>query len=458
MRRWVAVAAGLLLLVTACEGSTSTTTSSIGGMRHVVLDTDLAFDDILALLYLMQREDVAIDAVTIAGTGEAHCEPGVENAKALLALGGSPDTPVACGRETPLEGTNAFPDEWRAAVDDLSMLDLPQVDRAPDPRGAVGLLRDTLDGDAILITLGPLTNVAEALREDPGLADRVPAMVAMAGAVDVAGNAPGGAAEYNVWVDPLAAREVIEGMDVRLVPLDATNHVPFTAFFVKALDEHLGTPEADAVAAIVERDEGYYLSGSYFFWDPLAAVLALEEELATWEEDEVSVSMSAGTAGRIDRAEGASPVRFATDVPDPIAFESEYLSVLAGEPVDATRPDPTLTVTFDDDSCSLSTTEVVAGRNYVTFTNETGRDDVGAVVVSFAGKGALGEDELRALVGPGGTRLDTRSEELADVAIVGPITELTPVEIPAGDFLAACTQGFGPRPPRVWLSLTATAR
>ena len=64
-------------------------------LRHVVVDTDLAFDDIMALLYLLQRDDVAIDAVTITGTGEAHCDPGVRNALALLALGGAPDTPVA---------------------------------------------------------------------------------------------------------------------------------------------------------------------------------------------------------------------------------------------------------------------------------------------------------------------------------------------------------------------------
>ena len=103
-------------------------------VRHVVFDTDLAFDDIMALLYLVQRDDVAIDAVTIAGTGEAHCDPGVRRA-AVAGAGRQPDTPVACGRETPLQGNNAFPDEWRSAVDDLSMLDLPEVDRGADPRG-----------------------------------------------------------------------------------------------------------------------------------------------------------------------------------------------------------------------------------------------------------------------------------------------------------------------------------
>lgn len=81
---------------------------------------------------------------------------------------GSPSV-TTFARETPLQGSNVFPDEWRVAVDDLSMLDLPRVDR-----------------------------VAEALRADPGLASRVPAVVSMAGAIDVAGNTPGGVAEYNV--------------------------------------------------------------------------------------------------------------------------------------------------------------------------------------------------------------------------------------------------------------------
>ena len=248
----------LAMLAGACEPSLerSQSTRSPAGAnaegRHVVVDTDLAFDDIMALLYLLQRDDVVIDAVTIAGTGEAHCDPGVRNAIRLLALGGETDTPVACGRETPLQGTNAFPEEWRTAVDDLSMLDLPEVGRGADPRGAARLLLDTLDGVGTLITLGPLTNVAQALRADPGFASRVPEFVAMAGAIDAGGNTPSGVAEYNVWVDPLAAKEVIEGMDVTLVPLDATDDVPFTPFFAETLAAHLTNPEAEAVDAIIE--------------------------------------------------------------------------------------------------------------------------------------------------------------------------------------------------------------
>ena len=125
MRRTATIVALVACVATACVGGDGSAPERADGatpsseVRHVVLDTDLAFDDIMALLYLLQRDDVAIDAVTIAGTGEAHCDPGVRNAQALLALGGSPETPVACGREQPLQGANAFPEEWRTAVDDL---------------------------------------------------------------------------------------------------------------------------------------------------------------------------------------------------------------------------------------------------------------------------------------------------------------------------------------------------
>ena len=277
--------------------------------RHVVVDTDLAFDDIMALLYLLQRDDVVIDAVTIAGTGEAHCDPGVRNAIRLLALGGETDAPVACGRETPLQGTNAFPEEWRTAVDDLSMLDLPEVGRGADPRGAARLLLDTLHGDGTLITLGPLTNVAQALRADPGFASRVPEFVAMAGAIDAGGNTPNGVAEYNVWVDPLAAKEVIEGMDVTLVPLDATDDVPFTPFFAETLAAHLTNPEAEAVDAIIAANQEIFLQGGYSFWDTLATALVFRPELATWNRARVMIIASQDAGAGVERPLGRGCAR-----------------------------------------------------------------------------------------------------------------------------------------------------
>ena len=444
----------LALLGSACtsgEEPSGATGSSAAGVRHVVFDTDLAFDDIMALLYLLQRDDVAIDAVTVTGTGEAHCDPGVRNAKALLALGGSPHTPVACGRETPLQGSNAFPDEWRAAVDDLSMIDLPDVDGVADPRGAEKLLLDTLDGDATLITLGPLTNVAMALRADPELGDRVPEFIAMAGAIDTGGNTPNGVAEYNVWVDPLAAREVIEGMDVTLVPLDATEDVPFTSFFVDTLDEHLATPEAEAVRAIIAANEEIFTQGGYQFWDTLATALLFRPELATWEEANVLVtdSLDAG-AGWIDRSDQGSPVRFATSVPDPLAFEREYLSVLTGEDVTLVRPEPTVAVAFDGQRCVMEPRVLSAGDQVVAFDDPSGTTEAAVLLELSVG---FTYRDLRDLIGADGSVLPPVEEPPEGVETIAFVQQLAEVSMSPSTVVAACLRPLGDDgSTRIWLS------
>ena len=444
----------LVFLVGACDADPGQTEAPSGadGMRHVVLDTDLAFDDIMALLYLARRDDVVIDAVTITGTGEVHCEPGVRNAIQLLALAGETDTPVACGRSTPLMGTNEFPAEWRAAVDDLTFLDLPASDRTADPRGAPGLLRESLNGDETLISLGPLTNVAEALRADPGLAGRVPEFFAMAGAIDVAGNTPNGVAEYNVLADPLAAKEVIQGMDVTLVPLDATNDVPFTSFFADALDAHATNAESRAVHEIIQANEEIFLSEGYSFWDTLATVLAFRPELATWEETTVVVTASLDSgAGWIDRLDGGTSVRFANDVPDPLAFERDYLSVLTGAPVTQVRPDPTITISFDGERCEITPRRTTAGPQVVAFVDDRDRDDTG--ILLHLGGGLTYED-LRRFLGADGSRMSPDVQPPEGVEALAFVeTELAAVEASPPLIVGACASARADGSSlRVWLT------
>jgi hypothetical protein len=83
----------------------------------LVVDTDLSSDDTVALLYLTQDRHVDLRAVTVAGPGLVHCPEGARIALDLLALGGRPDVPVACGSESALDGSNSAPAEWRAAAD-----------------------------------------------------------------------------------------------------------------------------------------------------------------------------------------------------------------------------------------------------------------------------------------------------------------------------------------------------
>ena len=85
--------------------------------RTLLVDTDVAPDDLVALAFLVSSPNVTIAAITVSGTGEAHCAGGVDVVLRLLERLDSPEIPVGCGRETPLAGTHAFPDAWRQGAD-----------------------------------------------------------------------------------------------------------------------------------------------------------------------------------------------------------------------------------------------------------------------------------------------------------------------------------------------------
>ena len=93
--------------------------------RPLLFDTDVAGDDLVALSFLLSSPSVELVAITVSGTGEAHCAGGVDVVLRLLERLDASDIPVACGRETPLVGDHTFPDTWRAGVDGGSGLDLP---------------------------------------------------------------------------------------------------------------------------------------------------------------------------------------------------------------------------------------------------------------------------------------------------------------------------------------------
>jgi pyrimidine-specific ribonucleoside hydrolase len=114
---------------------------------------------------------------------------------------------------------------------------------SPNEMNAVELLIHAAQGSSTrvkLITLGPLTNVAEALESDPAFAGMLQSITIMGGAVNVPGNVgitsdiQNKVAEWNIYVDPHAAAVVFaSGVPITLVPLDATNDVPVTMDFYR---------------------------------------------------------------------------------------------------------------------------------------------------------------------------------------------------------------------------------
>ncbi len=270
--------------------------------REVVIDTDMAFDDWLGILYLLQRPDIKVLAITVVGTGEAHCAPGMHNALELIQLAGETDIPVACGRETSLEGGHEFPIEWRNNVDNLAGLDLPDSTELPQTLGAVELLTELISSRSekvLVLTLGPLTNFAEALAATPTLADNIEMIYIMGGAVEVGGNVFGEEgflpAEWNFYADPLAAQMVFEsGAATTLIPLDATNYAPMTAEFYAILGSELQTPVAEFVYDAMGQNYAAIKAGEYSFWDTLAAAILANESLADFEQMRLTVVAAEG--------------------------------------------------------------------------------------------------------------------------------------------------------------------
>jgi len=334
----------LLLFLTACREApavlpAASPTPFTGQPRRVIIDTDMAGDDWMAILYLLQRPDITVEAITVAGTGEAHCEPGVRHAAGLVALAGEPVIPIACGRETPWQGTHAFPDSWRENVDHLYGLTLPEGTNATPGQDAAGLLTATIQASPLrvtLITLGPLTNVAQALQGIPSLVENLEMVYIMGGAVDVPGNIAisgvgidNGTAEWNLYADPGAAKIVFEsGLPITLVPLDATNQVPITTAFYKLIKKGHATLEATFVYDLLTSRMDFIESGGYFFWDPLTAAILTDESLAQFETRRLTVVDQEGPeSGRTRPDENGAQVRVAVSA-DAGRFEQAFLEAL----------------------------------------------------------------------------------------------------------------------------------
>jgi pyrimidine-specific ribonucleoside hydrolase len=207
----------------------------------IIIDCDPGHDDALAITLALARPELQVLGITTIG-GNSTLANTTRNALRVLALLGRPDVPVAAGPDQPL----VRPLETAPQVHGVSGLDgadLPEPVSEPRPEGALEFLRATLAASPTPVTLipvGPLTNIGLLLRTYPGIADKIGHISLMGGAMGAGNWTP--AAEFNIWVDPEAARIVFRsGLPITMHGLDVTH---------KAL---MGLAEADRLDAVGTR-------------------------------------------------------------------------------------------------------------------------------------------------------------------------------------------------------------
>ncbi len=298
----------------------------------LIIDTDCAFDDWLALVYLMQCDAVDLKAVTVAATGEAHAKAGVDTMLRLLQLGGR-ELPVTSGRTTPLRGNHRFPLFVRLVMDFRLGLSLPKSKRKPWHVPARDFLANEITASrekVTLLTLGPLTNIADMLLEYPYLADKIDMIYIMGGALHVAGNLTemlpktrNRWAEWNIYIDYYAADIVLRsGAPVTLIPLDITNTIPLTDSLYHLLTREPQSPAGDFAARLVKRLKRLAGGRTLFVWDLVAAVIATQSEHAAFETRRLRVVQDAGDyIGRVVEDAAGNVVQVCSAF-DAAAFES----------------------------------------------------------------------------------------------------------------------------------------
>ncbi|HEX3639698.1 MAG TPA: nucleoside hydrolase, partial [Ktedonobacteraceae bacterium] len=263
-------------------------------MRHIILDTDMGIDDALALFLVLSSPEIKLEAITTV-SGNVPVEVGTRNTLTLLELAKRTDIPVARGCDRPLmrqpiHATQIHGDNGLGNA----VLNDPHI--TPVTQHAVEFLIEKIIAERSKITLvciGPLTNVALALRREPRIAGYIDEVVIMGGALRVPGNVTP-AAEYNIYADPHAAHIVLHaGWPIRLVSLDVTNVTVVTP-------EQIAKLQDNQVIKLIKYMIDYYFhlsaaldnSNGFPMHDPLCVGAVLQPELITWEPAYVDVELA----------------------------------------------------------------------------------------------------------------------------------------------------------------------
>lgn len=251
--------------------------------EKIIIDCDAGIDDALALMLALSVPKLEVIGVTTV-CGNVPATQGADNVLRVLSFMGRLDIPVYCGAEKPLvrEYTGA---QDTHGEDGLGESAIPKVRGASWQYGAVDFILEKLRTETSLsiIAIGPLTNIAAALKRDGNAFKNLGKFVSMGGNFKSYGNCSP-VAEYNYWCDPDAASFVFTylGKPVHMVGLDVTRQIVLTPNILEYMRK-LDPKTADFIIKITK----FYID---FHWeheriigcvinDPLAVAYFIEPEI-----------------------------------------------------------------------------------------------------------------------------------------------------------------------------------
>ncbi len=266
--------------------------------KHIILDTDPGIDDSLAILLALASPEIVLDGISTIH-GNASTTQVTANALSILELAKASHIPVYKGCDLPLVKESLLGPETHGDSG-LGYAKLSEPETKPQIKhGSDYLIEQIMSrpGEVTLVAIGPLTNVALAIRKEPRIVQNVKEVFIMGGAIKHQGNTTA-LAEFNTFVDPHAAHIVFHsGMPIILTPLDVT----YQCIFLKEdLDRLLKINSpitkfiADATRFYMEFHDEYQRIDGCVINDPMTLALTFMPEICDYQNLIVDVDISTG--------------------------------------------------------------------------------------------------------------------------------------------------------------------
>jgi inosine-uridine nucleoside N-ribohydrolase len=309
-------------------------TQAVTAKEQVIIDTDFAMppqDDGLALIMAMNSPELEILGITTVA-GNLSREQATVDALRILEIAGREEIPVFGGANMPLVHEKS---EFAVRTYGEWYSDEPPREppggfpsKKPEPSSAIDFLVKTVKnnpGNITIIAIGPLTNIAMAIRQDAEFSGQVKQLYIMGGAIaslpDGAGNMTPNA-EFNFWVDPEAAKVVLRsGIPIELSPLNVSRKTEFT-------NEHLeeigraNTPLSQLIVETMTSAFERTPTRKHLMYDQVAVASAIDKTLVKRKEmyvdvdinPDINYGVSVGGVRMWPYAEGARKIAVQYDV------------------------------------------------------------------------------------------------------------------------------------------------
>jgi len=270
--------------------------------RRLILDCDPGHDDAMAILLAAASPALELVGITTVA-GNQTLELTTLNARRVCSVAGISEVPVAAGCDRPLARDPIVAQDIHGASG-LDGVDWDPPTVSLDPRHGVDLMIEAADGGGrplTIVAVGPLTNVATALRRRPSIAGRIDRISIMGGAIGLGNTTP--SAEFNIHADPEAADEVLRsGIPISLAPLEVTHRALATDAVLTQIAA-LNTPVARMSVALMRYFAETYRSVFGFdapaVHDPCAVAAVIDPAIVPTRRMNVAIdTVSSLSLGR----------------------------------------------------------------------------------------------------------------------------------------------------------------